>query len=333
MDTEKIEKLFNTFEKSISILQEELNIEYLDALVETGDNLYTGEVQVIDNQPSDETVKALKKLYAKVKLSEYKSAEIREAIQLVLIRATQEEKIQANHQFTPDAIGMVFNALIDGLDLDLQGRKLADLSVGTGNLIETVLDHLASKKVSGIGIDNDDTMLSVASMSASLEGVKLDLIHQDSIEEIEIEKVPLIVSDLPVGYYPIDEKAKNFATHDKKEHSFVHHLLIEQSMNVLEDSGIGIFLVPSNLFQTNQGQHLLSYFHDAVYLQAMLNLPLKMFKEQSARKSILILQKVGGSAKQANPVLLGDLPEFNQRKEMQDFLRDYRAWAHQNIYR
>ena len=32
-----------------------------------------------------------------------------------MIRANKEERIQANHQFTPEAVGMLFNYIIENL--------------------------------------------------------------------------------------------------------------------------------------------------------------------------------------------------------------------------
>ena len=57
-----------------------------------------------------------------------------------------------------------------------------------------------------------------------------------------------------------------------------------------------------------------------------------MFKDEQAQKSILILQKVGASAKQAEQVLLGEFPEFNNQEKMLDFLQDFKKWAQKNLF-
>jgi site-specific DNA-methyltransferase (adenine-specific) len=186
-------------------------------------------------------------------------------------------------------------------------------------------------KFNGTGIDNDDTMLAVASMSFIFEHLKVDLYHQDSIDNLLVKNADIVVSDLPVGYYPIDERTVGFETRSSEGHSFVHHLLIEQSMKAVRPGGFGVYLVPSNLFQTEEAKKLLAFFHDKIYLQAILNLPSKMFKDAKAQKSILILQKVGQNAKQADQVLLGEFPDFKEQKEMVAFLKDFKKWAQKSL--
>ncbi|WP_353990190.1 class I SAM-dependent methyltransferase [Pediococcus argentinicus] len=333
MDTNKIEQLFNVMDKSTDLLQKDLDVDYLDAVIETGDNLVSDEVQIEDGKPSKETVIELEKLYESIDISDFSAEEIRQALQLILIKANKKERIQTNHQFTPDAIGILFTYLIEALPIE-EPKTVFDPAVGTGNLLATVLNSLKKSGVplvSGIGVDNDDTMLSIASMAFALQHLDVDLYHQDVLDELFVGKPDVAISDLPVGYYPIDERVKDYHTSNPKEHSFVHHLMIEQTMATIDDGKFGIFLVPENLFQTEEAKKLLSYFHDRVYFQAVLNLPVKMFADKRARKSIIILQKVGGNAKQAEQVLLGDFPEFNDKEKMANFLGDFKAWSDQNI--
>jgi site-specific DNA-methyltransferase (adenine-specific) len=68
-------------------------------------------------------------------------------------------------------------------------------------------------------------------------------------------------------------------------------------------------------------------------LQAILNLPTKMFKDEQAQKSILILQKVGASAKQAEQVLLGEFPEFNKQEKMLDSYKILRNGLKRTYFR
>lgn len=333
MDTEKIEKIYRVFKESTELLQKNLDVDFLDAFIETGDNLITGEIQVEDGKPDQVTVQKLKQVYADFNWQEYEPEELRKAIQLVMIQANRVERIQANHQFTPEAIGMLFNYIIENLPLSQDQVSIFDPAVGTGNLLSTILNYFQDHQVkfNGTGIDNDDTMLAIASMSFIFEHLKVDLYHQDSIDNLLVKNADIVVSDLPVGYYPIDERTVGFETRSSEGHSFVHHLLIEQSMKAVRPGGFGVYLVPSNLFQTEEAKKLLAFFHDKIYLQAILNLPSKMFKDAKAQKSILILQKVGQNAKQADQVLLGEFPNFKEQKEMVAFLKDFKKWAQKSL--
>ncbi|KRN92918.1 class I SAM-dependent methyltransferase [Pediococcus stilesii] len=329
MNTENIEKIYKIFDQSIQLLKSNLEIDFLDAFIETGDNLISGKIQVEDGKPDAKTVAKLNGIYKEFQYSEYQPEELRQAIQLVMIQANKEERIQANHQFTPESIGMLFNYIIENLKTNEKRITIFDPAVGTGNLLSTILNYFQSHQIEfeAVGVDNDDTLLSIASMSFNFEKLNVDLFHQDSIDNLLVKDVDIVVSDLPVGFYPIDERVKDFKTHSEDGHSFVHHLLIEQSMNALRLGGYGLFLVPGNLFQTEEAKKLLSYFHDRVYLQAILNLPTKMFKSGQTQKSILLLQKVGNNAKQAKQVLLGEFPEFNDQKKMLEFLSDFKKWS------
>ena len=49
-------------------------------------------------------------------------------------------------------------------------------------------------------------------------------------------------------------------------------------------------------------------------------------------KSILIVQKKGNKAKQAEEVLLGDFPSFKKQEEFKKFINEIVSWAKKNIY-
>ncbi len=88
---------------------------------------------------------------------------------------------------------------------------MVDPTVGTANLLLT-LDHFLQKagfsNLEFWGIDNDDTLLAIASMSVQLQQTQIELYHQDAIDPWITPKADIIVADLPVGYYPLDEKLK-----------------------------------------------------------------------------------------------------------------------------
>jgi len=151
------------------------------------------------------------------------------------------------------------------------------------------------------------------------------------LEQLLVPASDLIVADLPIGYYPIDENAKNFATSAKDGHSFVHHLLLEQAVNQLKPGGIGVFLVPSQLFQTEEAKSLLKWLPGHAYLQGLLNLPSEIFANANAQKAILILQKPGEHAKQVEQVMLGEFPSFKNQSAFQKFVEEIVQWEEANL--
>ncbi len=140
-----------------------------------------------------------------------------------------------------------------------------------------------------------------------------------------------VVSDLPVGYYPVDANAARFETKNDEGHSFAHHLLIEQQVRYLKEAGVGFFIVPTNLFDTPEGEKLLSYLQKETYVQAMLAFPRNLFKDVQFSKSLLIVQKRGKGAKQVSQVLLGDIPEFKNREKFRKFTLTFEKWVQEML--
>ena len=334
MGIEKIEQTFTSLKEAVALLQKELQVSYLDALIETGDNLLAKEVHVEDGLPTAEIKTRLEELYANAQLAGLTTEQRRQVMQLLLLQAYKQEKIQANHQMTPDTIGFLVEYLLEKVLPKKQGLALLDLTVGTGNLLTAILSKLNQNgwpKIQAYGVDNDDTLITLASMATQIEQISVDLFHQDALDSLLLPKVDVVVSDLPVGYYPLDERVTQFKTRAKKGHSYVHHLLIEQAVNQLKPAGFGIFVVPKGLFESPEAKGLLDYIQANAYLQGMLNLPQDLFASRRGQKAILLLQKHGSGAKQAKQILLGDFPSFKHKEQFQAFLGQIDQWERNSL--
>jgi len=335
LSQKEIEQLFNKLDTSVQLLQKELDVSYLEALSETGENILVNKIpHQIDGLPSDEAVEKLTQLYKEIAIDDMDPEEIRKAIQLALLKGSKTDTLQPNHQMTPDAIGFIFNYLIEKLISEkAELIRLLDPAVGMGNLLSTVYNGLVSKDilVEAEGIDNDDLLLTIASVSTAMQRQNVTLTHQDAIQDLLVNPVDVVVSDLPVGYYPLDEKASKFKTAAKNGHSYAHHLFIEQSLHYLKDGGFGIFLVPAQLFETDETPALMKMIQEEAFLQGMLNLPNELFKTKNSRKSILLIQKKGNNVKQAQQVLLAQLPDFKNQKAMLQFMQQVDSWKEENI--
>ena len=321
-------------DESTTTLQQTLSTSYLDAFIETGDNLLNGAVQVEDGRPDDATAAKLTTLYQQAPWQSYDAETVRRAVQLVLLKAIRVDEIQANHQLTPDTIAYIMGYLVTRLEHNKQHLTLLDLTVGTGNLLTAVVSQLkevVAGKIDAYGVDNDDTLLAIAQLSSDLQRVPVEYVHQDALEPLLVPASDLIVADLPVGYYPVDENAAGYQTRAKEGHSFVHHLLLEQAVHQLAPGGIGVFLVPSQLFQTAEAKGLLKWLPTNAYLQGLLNLPRELFANVNAQKAILILQKPGAGAKQVDQVMLGEFPSFKDQVAFQKFIAEIVQWEETNL--
>lgn len=328
--------LFHTLDNSTKLLKEELDIPYLEALIHTAENLIDqGTVYNEDNLLPKKQVEELEKLYEEVELEAYKPEMIRQAMQISLLRGMKEDYIQPNHQMTPDSIGSLIAYLIEIIAEPEGELHLADLSVGTGNLLLTIyhfLNQAENREMTLTGVDNDELMLSLASTNTTIQRTPVNLVYQDALTNLLIQPADIMVSDLPIGYYPVEEQVSDYQTKfpEKDKRSYSHYLLIEQAFNYLKDGGFGFFLLPSNAFDDENISVLVDYLQDVGYVQAIIQLPREIFANEDSRKSVFVLQKKGADAKQMGDVLLSNAPDFKDFEAMKSFLGEISKWKKEN---
>lgn len=332
----KESKLFHILDESTKILMNKLGIAYLEALIHSAENLIDdGKVFNDKDLLSEEVVYELKNKYKKIDLTDYEPEMIRKAMQLAMLRGMKEDYIQANHQMTPDSLGNLIAYLIEIIVEPEKSFHLADLSAGTGNLLLTVhhfLNQEAKRQIKLSGIDNDELMLSLASTNSAIQRTPVNLQYQDALSNILLQPIDIVVSDLPVGYYPLAERAEKYETHfsNKDDQSYSHYLLIEQSINYLKEGGYAFFLLPTNLFNDPKVKILIDYLNKVSYIQAIVELPEEIFANEQSRKSVLVIQKKGKKAKQMDEVLLSKAPNFKNFDAMKIFLGEIKEWKKNN---
>lgn len=274
-------------------------------------------------------------LYKEVKLASIDSETIRKAMQLAILRGMKEDYIQPNHQMTPDSIGSLIAYLIEIIAEPSDSIHLADLAVGTGNLLLTVhhfLNQSADREIKVSGVDNDELMLSLASTNSTIQRTTTHLLYQDALTNLFIQPADIMVSDLPIGFYPLDEPIKDYHTRftGQGEKSYSHYLLIEQSMNYLVDSGFGFFLLPSQAFNDKKISVLVDYLKDVGYIQGVINLPQEIFANEASRKAVFVVQKQGADSKQVKEVLFINAPDFKNADAVKSFLGEITKWKQEN---
>lgn len=325
MNISPVEQLFTVFNETAQVIQEELGCSYLEALAETGENLFQG--SILQNELSELTVKRLKKQYGEIHLEKYSNEEIRKAFQLVILKG-MKENVQPNHQMTPDTVGMFVGYLVNKF-IKQPTFRLLDPAVGTGNLLTTVLNHL-HREVDSIGVEVDDLLIKLAYVNANLQEYPIQLFNQDSIEPLFIDPVDAVIGDLPVGFYPNDVRALDYQLKAKEGHSYSHHLFMEQSVRHTTPGGYLFFIIPNGLFESEQAAHLHEFLKEQVIVQGFLQLPTSMFKNKNAAKSILILQKQGVDVHPPKQALLVNLPKLSNAIEMDKILTKIEEWFQQN---
>src|SRR5699024_4657950 len=203
--------------------------------------------------------------------------------------------------------------------------RLFDPVSGTGNLLTAVLEQLPDETET-YGSEVDPTLIQLAVLNANLQQKQIEFFHQDSLRPFLLDPVDLVVADLPVGYYPDDIQAKRFQLKAEEGHSYAHHLLIEQSLNYIEEAGYGIFVIPEFLFSSDQSEQLHTYLMEKAHIVGVIRLPESAFASKNKVKSILILQKEGTNTKAPKQPMLVQMPSFKNAAAMEDILEQINAW-------
>jgi len=324
----KTEDLFTYLDGTAQFLEENWSVTYLEGIAEAGENLFREElVQTL--QP--EQAKVLTEKLDLIKKQEFTAEEIRKSFQLVVLKG-MKEAIQPHHSMTPDAVCLFISYLVN----KVYGKKkeqlsLLDLAAGSGNLVSALLNQ-STFPLQAYGFEVDETLLKLAYVSANLQKHELQLFHQDSVEQIALPEVDLVVTDLPIGYYPKDETARTYELKATEGHSFIHHLMIEQAIQKTKAGGFLFFVVPNFLFESGQAKELHDFIKKEANILGLLQLPKSMFKSEQAGKSIFMLQKKGEGAILPKQALLAELPSFTKKEALADMMQQMNKWFETELH-
>ena len=322
--SQTVETLFSIFDSSAVVLRKELDVTYLEALVETGDNLFEG--AILQEELSESAIERLNREYSTFNEETYKGEEIRKAFQLAILKG-MKEGVQANHEMTPDAVGMFMSYLFHKFMKGQNEITVLDPAIGTGNLMTTVFNSAKEGlAMSGFGVEVDEVLIKLALVNANLQKHAIEFFHQDGLAPLYIDPVDAVVSDLPIGYYPNEIGASEYKLKADEGMSYAHHLFIEQSVKHTKEGGYLFFLVPNFIFESDQAPKLHAFIKETCFIQGLLQLPVSMFKNEKNAKSIFVLQKKGPSVTMPKQALLVELPKFSNMKAMENIMDQLNTW-------
>ena len=279
MDFEKIEQAYTYLLENVQIIQNDLATNFYDALIEQNGIYLDGQTNLEDVKKNNQALKRLA----------LRKEEWLRTYQFLLMKAAQTEPLQANHQFTPDAIGHLMIFIIEQL-WPIEALSLLELGSGMGILGASFLTSM-NKKVDYLGIEIDDLLIDLAASMAEVMDLQMGFVQGDAVRPQVLKESDFIVSDLPIGYYPDDQIASRYQVAAKDEHTYAHHLLMEQSLKYLKTGGYAIFLAPTDLLTSSQSNLLKTWLTDQAQLVAILALPEDLFAQGAQSKTIFVLQK------------------------------------------
>ena len=316
MNFEKIEEAFGLLLENIQTIQNQLGTNFYDALIEQN-AAYLGEAE-------DELIGKNNQCLRELDLT---AEEWRRTFQFLFIKANQTEPMQHNHQFTPDSIGFLLTFLLDELVAG-QTASVLEIGSGTGNLAQTILHH-SQKQLDYLGVEVDDLLIDLSASMAEVMDSAISFAQGDAVRPQILKESQIIISDLPVGYYPNDAIAQRYQVASSEGHTYAHHLLMEQSLKYLSQDGYAIFLAPNNLLTSEQSPLLKAWLQDQARVVATIALPTNLFGNPNQAKSIFILQKKGHLS---GPTFVYALQDLQNSEDLQDFVNNFKNWKAEHAF-
>lgn len=256
--------------------------------------------------------------------------ERRKAFQFAYLSLLKEEVIQPNHQMTPDSIGFILSYLVNLFNKNKKELNIVDIASGTGHLSATINEQNQDKTLMHHLIEVDPVLQRVSIHLANFLEIPFDVYPQDAIMPLPLEEADVIVGDLPVGYYPVDERSKEMKLGFDEGRSYSHYLLLEQAVTATRPGGYVFLIVPTNIFEGEEVKQLQKYIATETEMQAFLNFPNSLFKTEQSRKSLLIIQKKDPGNTKSVEVLLANIPDFKAQSQLQTFLSEVDEWMKEN---
>lgn len=311
MNFEKIEKAYGYLLENTQTIQNDLQTNFYDALVEQNAIYLDGQTELTLVKENNQRLKDLN----------LSKEEWRRSFQYLLMKAAQTEPLQANHQFTPDGIGFLLVFLVDQLASSDQVDVL-EMGSGTGNLAQTLMNN-CQRSLDYLGLEMDDLLIDLAASMAEVMKADVNFVQGDAVRPQVLKESDVIISDLPVGYYPDDVIASRYQVASPQGHTYAHHLLIEQSLKYLKPGGVAIFLAPNDLLTSEQSPLLKKWMQDHAQVLAMVTLPENLFRSANLAKTIFVLRKQEEAVVQPFVYPLTDLQD---QADIMKFRESFQNW-------
>ena len=311
MNFEKIEKAYGYLLENTQTIQNDLQTNFYDALVEQNAIYLDGQTELTLVKENNQRLKDLN----------LNKEEWRRSFQYLLMKAAQTEPLQANHQFTPDGIGFLLVFLVDQL-ASSEKVDVLEIGSGTGNLAQTLMNN-CQRSLDYLGLEIDDLLIDLAASMAEVMKADVKFAQGDAVRPQVLKESDVIISDLPVGYYPDDAIASRYQVASPQGHTYAHHLLIEQSLKYLKPGGIAIFLAPNDLLTSEQSPLLKKWMQDHAQVLAMVTLPENLFRSANLAKTIFVFRKQEEAEVQPFVYPLTDLQD---QEDVMKFRESFQNW-------
>ncbi|MBI5974237.1 class I SAM-dependent methyltransferase [Staphylococcus canis] len=304
-----MEQLFKVIDEKTKVLNEENGQSFIENLGLALEHIYTSQRQLLEQSTLQDR---------------------RKAFQFAYLSQLQREEVQANHQITPDSIGLIVGFLISQFQNNSEAVHIVDLGSGSGHLSASIHEVMKDTTLMHHLVEVDPVLSRLSIHLANFLEIPFDVYPQDALMPLPFEEADIVVGDLPIGYYPNDERSHEMRLGFEEGHSYAHYLFIEQAIETVKPSGYVFLVVPSQIFEDSNVKQLENFIATETEMQAFLNLPKTLFKSEKAQKSILILQRKKQGETKPVEVLLANIPDFKNPQNFQNFITELKEWMSQN---
>lgn len=285
--------------------------------------------QEVNSSLNEESKEILKSHYATLEGLEFTQEEIRKALQLAILKGLKSERL-TNAMMTPDSIAMMLGYLISKFIGDIKQACVADLTVGTANLLTAVLNHLGTEPQMIYGVDVDPDLLKIACTLSDMQEYEIHFYQQSSLKPLLVQPLDLIMGDLPEGHLSKEELDGLALTLVSEGVDYLPYLLIENHLKYLKPGGYGFYVIPNDLFSQSGSQVFHQLLTSEATIQALLQLPMSLFKADEVGKSLFIIQKNGEDVPAVKEVLVAQLPSFSDPHAFNQTLNRIENWIKMN---
>lgn len=304
MDNKRIDIFYDQVDKACMILYNELKIDYIKALTRVSRDL----VHELDEMGlSDEAITDLNDIYNYLRSISFFNEEIRLALQLLIIKGFKHVGYSLD-LMTPDSIGYIIAYMITKLcpyPIDI-----LDTSIGTGNLLNAIMNYPEIEVLEAIGIDNDLDLVNLCASTSDLMNSGIKVYYQNAISPI-VDTVDIVVGDLPASLVP-----------EQDGYNYSPYLIMKERLSNLRDGGYFIYLINNDFFSYPNSPKFKQEIESECTLLGLFVLDNSMFKENTVGKSIL----VGVKDKLDSFDMLVQMVRFDKEEEIQKLLNAIEKW-------
>jgi len=321
----KVEQFFDFLDEATLLIFEQSKNNYLDSFLYAVDYVLCDETAL--NQLEASVIIELEQLFLKIEEASFNKEEIRKAFQLSLLKAFKHLNMNMS-EITPDTMGMLFSHLINLFYANQDEIDILDANVGCGNLLFSMINNSNRSFGKLYGIDIENTYLNIALRLGNLMEYEVQYFNQSNLKKMLVPPVDLIISDLPTD--DDDEGIAFDLLTAQNKLTYKPYLMIENLMRYGKEGSYFMYLIPNDFFIRPKNDLIKEIILTETHIQAIIELPIDMFKEEKYQKSILILRKRGQQVSINKEILMLRFPSFKDKYKVELAIEKINQWFKQS---